>query len=150
MNNWDGPKYLVGEVDTYKKFPDYDLYGDFNVNYVKLDALPPASDWTPVTRALRAGDFFVSTGEVLIRNLRADAAGVAADIDWTFPLEFVEVVWGDGDRIERKVIRTPESQAFGTRRFEIPVDLSKQKWVRVAAWDTAVNGAFTQPVELKK
>jgi hypothetical protein len=150
MNNWDGPKYLVGEVDTYKKFPDYDLYGDFNVNYVKLDALPPASDWTPVTRALRAGDFFVSTGEVLIRNLRADAAGVAADIDWTFPLEFVEVVWGDGDRIDRKVIRTPETQAFGTRRFEIPVDLSKQKWVRVAAWDTAVNGAFTQPVELKK
>jgi len=150
MNNWDGPKYLVGEVDTYKKFPDYDLYGDFNVNYVKLDALPPASDWTPVTRALRAGDFFVSTGEVLIRNFRADAAGVAADIDWTFPLEFVEVVWGDGDRIDRKVIRTPEAQAFGTRRFEIPVDLSKQKWVRVAAWDTAVNGAFTQPVELKK
>jgi len=150
MNNWDGPKYLVGEVDTYKKFPDYDLYGDFNVNYVKLDALPPASDWTPVNRALRAGDFFVSTGEVLIRNFRADAAGVAADIDWTFPLEFVEVVWGDGDRIDRKVIRTPEAQAFGTRRFEIPVDLSKQKWVRVAAWDTAVNGAFTQPVELKK
>jgi len=150
MNNWGQPKYLVGEVDTYKKFPDYDLYGDFNANYVKLDALPPASDWTPVTRALRAGDFFVSTGEVLIRNFRADAAGVAADIDWTFPLEFVEVVWGDGDRIDRKVIRTPEAQAFGTRRFEIPVDLSKQKWVRVAAWDTAVNGAFTQPVELKK
>jgi hypothetical protein len=150
MNNWGQPKYLVGEVDTYKKFPDYDLYGDFNVNYVKLDALPPASDWTPVNRALRAGDFFVSTGEVLIRNFRGDAAGVAADIDWTFPLEFVEVVWGDGDRIDRKVIRTPEAQAFGTRRFEIPVDLSKQKWVRVAAWDTAVNGAFTQPVELKK
>ena len=53
------------------------------------------------------------------------------------------MVWGDGDRIDRKVIRTPEAQAFGTRRFEIPVDLSKQKWVRVAAWDTAVNGAFT-------
>jgi hypothetical protein len=150
MNNWGQPKYLVGEVDTYKKFPDYDLYGDFNVNYVKLDALPPASDWTPVTRALRAGDFFVSTGEVLIRNFRANAGGVAADIDWTFPLEFVEVVWGDGDRVDRKAIRTPEAQAFGTRRFELPVDLSKQKWVRLAAWDTAVNGAFTQPVELKK
>jgi hypothetical protein len=150
MNNWGQPKYLVGEVDTYKKFPDYDLYGDFNVNYVKLDALPPASDWTPVTRALRAGDFFVSTGEVLIRNFRANAAGVAADIDWTFPLEFVEAVWGDGERIDRKVIRTPDAQAFGTRRFELPVNLSKQKWVRLAAWDTAVNGAFTQPVELKK
>ncbi len=150
MNNWDGPKYLVGEVDTYKKFPDYDLYGDFNVNYVKLGFLPPSSDWTPVTRALRAGDFFVSTGEVLIRDFQVKGTGVAADVDWTFPLGFVEVVWGDGDRVDRKVIRTPDAQAFGTRRFEIPVDLSKQKWVRFAAWDTAVNGAFTQPVELKK
>jgi len=43
-----------------------------------------------------------------------------------------------------------EAQVFGTRRFEVPLDLSKQKWVRLAAWDTAVNGAFTQPVELKK
>ncbi len=40
MNNWGGPKFMVGEVDTYKKFPDYDLYGDFNVNYVKLDRVP--------------------------------------------------------------------------------------------------------------
>ena len=66
MNNWGGPKYMVGEVDTYKKFPDYDLYGDFNVNYVKLDRVPSFDDWSPVCRALRAGEFFVTTGEVLI------------------------------------------------------------------------------------
>lgn len=150
MNNWGEPKYLVGEVDTYKKFPDYDLYGDFNVNYVKLDALPPAADWTPVNRALRAGDFFVTTGEVLIRNFRASATGVAADVDWTFPLEFVEVVWGDGERVDRKMLRTPDAEAFGTRHFEIPVDLSRQKWVRLAAWDCAVSGAFTQPMLLKR
>ena len=149
MNNWGGPKYLVGEVDTYKKFPDYDLYGDFNVNYVKLDELPPATDWTPVNQALRAGNFFVSTGEVLIRNFRASASGVAVDVDWTFPLEFFEVVWSDGERVESKIIRTPDAQAFGSRHFEIPLDLSKQQWVRVAAWDSAVNGAFTQPVRLK-
>jgi hypothetical protein len=149
MNNWSGPKYLVGEVDTYKKFPDYDLYGDFNVNYLKLDALPPATDWTPVNQALRAGDFFVSTGEVLIRNFRVKGSGVAADVDWTFPLEFVEVVWGDGERVNRKVIRTPDAHAFGSRQFEIPVDLSMQTWVRLAAWDSAVNGAFTQPLRLR-
>ena len=40
MNNWGGPKFMGGEVDTYKKFPEYDLYGDFNVNYVKLDRVP--------------------------------------------------------------------------------------------------------------
>ena len=150
MNNWDGPKYLVGEVDTYKKFPDFDLYGDFNANYVKLDALPPSTDWTALNRSLRAGDFFVSTGEVLIRNFRANRSGVRAEVDWTFPLEFVEVVWGDGERVDRKVVRTEDALAFGTRLFEIPVDLSKQKWVRFAAWDSAVNGAFTQPVLLIK
>jgi hypothetical protein len=32
MNNWGDPKYMVGEVDTYKKFPDYDLYGDWNLS----------------------------------------------------------------------------------------------------------------------
>ena len=66
MNNWGRPKFIVGEVDTYKKFPDYDLYGDFNVNYVKLDRVPDFDDWSPICRALRAGDFFVTTGEVLI------------------------------------------------------------------------------------
>jgi hypothetical protein len=150
MNNWGAPKYLLGEVDTYKKFPDYDLYGDFNVNYVKLDLLPRANDWTPLNRALRNGDFFVTTGEVFIRNFRASATGVAADVDWTFPLEFVEVVWGDGERVERKIVRTPDTEAFGTRHVDIPADLSRQKWARFAAWDSAVNGAFTQPVELKK
>lgn len=150
MNNWGGPTYLVGEVDTYKKFPDYDLYGDFNVNYVRLNALPPASDWTPINRSLRNGDFFVTTGEVLIRNFHASTKGVAADVDWTFPLEFVEAVWGDGERVDRKILRMPGTEAFGTRHVEIPVDLSREKWARFAAWDSAVNGAFTQPVELKK
>ncbi len=149
MNNWGGLKYLLGEVDTYKKFPDYDLYGDFNANYVKLDTLPPATDWTPINRALRAGDFFVTTGEVFIRNFHASANGIAADVDWTFPLEFVEAVWGDGERVERKILRTPDAEAFGTQHFEIPADLSREKWVRFAAWDSAVNGAFTQPVEVK-
>ena len=48
MNNWGGPKFMVGEVDTYKKYPDYDLYGDFNVNYVKLDRVPASDDWSPL------------------------------------------------------------------------------------------------------
>jgi len=150
MNNWGEPKYLVGEVDTYKKFADYDLYGDFNVNYLELGALPPAADWTPVNRALRDGNFFVTTGEVLIRNFRTSTTGVTADVDWTFPLEFVEVVWGDGERVDRRVLQTPDAVAFGTRHIEVPVDLSRQKWVRFAAWDSAVNGAFTQPVFLKQ
>jgi len=28
---------------------------------------------------------------------------IVADVDWTFPLEFVEVVWGDGQKTDRQI-----------------------------------------------
>jgi hypothetical protein len=153
MNNWGRPKYMVGEVDTYKKFPDYDLYGDFNVNYVKLDRVPGFEDWTPINRALRTGDFFVTTGEALIRNWSVEGQGakreVVADVEWTFPLEFVEAVWGDGQKIGREVISATDQPPFGGRRFRIPFDATGKKWVRFSIWDSAGNGAFTQPVHLQ-
>ena len=153
MNNWGRPKYLLGEVDTYKKFPWYDLYPLFNINYVKVDPLPPFSDWSPVSDALRAGDFFVSTGEVLIPSFSVEGSGagasVLAEVEWTFPLEFVEVVWGNGDRTERKLISATDQPPFGSHRYRIPFDATGEKWVRFAVWDSAGNGAFTQPVHLK-
>lgn len=147
MNNWGGPKYMIGEVDTYKKSIDYDLYGDFNVNYVKLDKLPGAEDWSPLNEALAAGEFFVSTGEVLIKKCEILGNEVIADVEWTFPLEFVEVVWGDGKETGRNIIPTTELQPFGSKEFRIPFP-EGVKWVRFSAWDCAVNGAFTQPVHL--
>jgi hypothetical protein len=153
MNNWGGPKFMVGEVDTYKKFPDYDLYGDFNVNYIKLDRVPGSDDWSPVTRALRAGEFFVTTGEVLIPRWGVEGEGqdraVVAEVEWTFPLEFVEAVWGDGERVGRSVVPATDRPPFGSQRFRIPFDASGKTWVRFSAWDSAGNGAFTQPVRLK-
>src|SRR4051794_5195706 len=143
---------MVGEVDTYKKFPEYDLYGDFNVNYVKLDRVPDFKDWTRINRVLRNGEFFVTTGEVLIRNwsVQGQAANreVVADIEWTFPLEFVEAVWGDGKKVGREVISATDQRPFGDRQYRIPFDGRGKKWVRFAVWDAAGNGAFTQPVHL--
>ncbi len=153
MNNWGGPKYMVGEVDTYKKFADYDLYGDFNVNYVRLDRMPGSDDWSPVCRALRSGEFFVTTGEVLIPHWGIEGSGkertVVADQEWTFPLEFVEAVWGDGEHVDRKVISAADQPPFGSLRFRIPFEAAGKKWVRFSVWDSAGNGAFTQPVHLK-
>jgi hypothetical protein len=152
MNNWGDPKFMLGEVDTYKKFPEYDLYGDFNVNYVKLERVPSFLDWSELVRALRDGEFFVSTGEVLIPRWavegRDSARTVVAECEWTFPLEFVEIVWGDGQRTSRTVVPATETTAFGARQFRIPFNASGKKWVRFAAWDSAGNGAFTQPVHL--
>ena len=152
MNNWGDPKYMVGEVDTYKKYPDYDLYGDFNVNYVKLDRVPMFEDWSPICKSLRAGEFFVTTGEVLIPRWGVEGDGgdraVVAEVEWTYPLEFVEAVWGDGERVGRSVVSATDRPPFGSHRFRIPFDASGKKWVRFSAWDSAGNGAFTQPLHL--
>jgi hypothetical protein len=153
MNNWTGPKYLIAEGDTYMKYPDDETYPHLYVNYVKLDRLPRfTEDWTPILKAMRAGDFFVSSGEVLFRNLSLQGSGakrtVLADVEWTFPLEFAEVVWGDGNKTDRQVISATDQLPFGRTTFKVPFDAAGKKWVRFAVWDSAGNGAFTQPVHL--
>jgi hypothetical protein len=154
MNNWAGPKYLVAEGDTYAKFPDDDSYPHLMVNYIKLERLPSFDeDWTPIVKAMRGGEFFVTSGEVLFKSFAVEGTGqqrtLVADLEWTFPLEFVEVVWGDGQKIDRKVITATNQPPFGSHRFRIPFNVTNQKWVRFAAWDSAGNGAFWQPVHLR-
>ena len=151
MNNWAGPKYLIAEGDTYTKFPEDEIYPQLAVNYIRVDSLPAFDeDWSPITQALRRGDFFVTTGEVLIPRFALEGLGdsktVVAEVQWTFPLEFVEIVWGDGERVGRLVQPTSDVGAFGSQEFRIEFDAAGRKWVRFAAWDSAGNGAFTQPV----
>jgi hypothetical protein len=154
MNNWSGQKYLIAEGDTYMKYPDDETYPHLYVNYVKLDRLPRYDeDWSPILKSMRSGDFFVTSGEVLVRSFGVSGSGsmriLTAEIEWTFPLEFVEIVWGDGSVTGRELIAATDYPPFGSHRFEIPFDSTGKKWVRFAAWDSAGNGAFTQPVHLK-
>ncbi len=154
MNNWDGPKYMIAEGDTYMKYPDDETYPQLVVNYVKLDRVPKFDDgWTPVVDAMRAGDYFVTSGEVLLRNSGVEGAGAkrtyTAEAEWTFPPEFAELVWSDGDRVDRKVVSLSDMGPFSSHKFRIPFDAAGKKWVRFAVWDSAGNGAFTQPVHLK-
>ena len=147
------PKYIIADIDTYRKGPEDDTYANFPVNYLKIDKTPGADeDMSPVLKALRDGDFFVSTGEILITKYRIVGTGaqrtIGADVEWTFPPSFVEVVWGDGRKIDRQVISITDLGAFGTQHFSIPFDATGKAWVRFAVWDTAGNGAFVQPVWL--
>jgi hypothetical protein len=147
------PKYIIADIDTYRKGPEDDTYANFPVNYLKIDKTPrPDDDVGPVLKALRDGNFFVTTGEILITNYAVAGTGaqrtIGADVEWTFPLSFVEVVWGDGKKIERQVISATDLGAFGTKHFAIPFDATGKSWVRFAVWDTAGNGAFVQPVWL--
>lgn len=70
-------------------------------------------------------------------------------LNWTFPLSFVEIVSGDGAKVYRNRINLNATQAFGKKDFSWPINLKGRKWVRVEAWDIATNGAFTQMVWLE-
>jgi hypothetical protein len=116
-----------------------------------------------VLDAVRQGKFFVSTGEVLLPEFMVNGkrSGETAAMmpsghtkirlaaAWTFPLNFAEIVSGDGKQVHRKRINLNYTQAFGKQQFEFTVNLKNRKWVRVELWDIATNGAFTQPVWLK-
>jgi len=147
------PKYLSADVDTYRKGPEDDIYPGHPINYVKLDRLPgPTEDWTPILRSLRNGDYWISTGEVLIKGYAVEGTGakrtISADLEFTYPLDFVEVVWGDGKKVDRQIIRATDTTAHGTKKISIPLDATGKVWVRFAVWDSAGNGAFVQPVWL--
>ncbi|MEZ5403859.1 MAG: hypothetical protein R2729_29535 [Bryobacteraceae bacterium] len=154
MNNWGRAKYMIAEGDTYAKYPDDETYPHLMVNYVQVEKLPRFDeDWSPVLKAMRDGRFFVSSGEVLLRSVTVEGTGanraLAAEVEWTYPLEFVELVWGDGGKTGREVIRATDKGAFGMARFRIPFEAAGKKWVRFAAWDSAGNGAVGQPFHLR-
>jgi hypothetical protein len=147
------PKYLIADVDTYRKGPEDDIYPGHPINYLKVDRVPgPTEDWTPILQSLRNGDFWVSTGEILIKNYSVEGTGpkrtIAADLEWTYPLEFIEVVWGDGKKVDQHIIRATDTTAHGTRKLSIPFDATGKAWVRMSVWDSAGNGAFVQPAWL--
>jgi hypothetical protein len=114
----------------------------------------PDEDWSPILKTLRDGNFFATTGEILIPNYAVTGSGakrmVVADVEWTFPLEFVEVVSGDGNKIDRQIFSATDLPAFGKKHFAIPFDATRKTWVRLAVWDSAGNGAFVQPVWLSR
>ncbi len=152
------PKYAlaISEIRSDKgergRPPYDDAYGMSPVNYVKIDAVPGIDDMSPVIGALKQGDYFVTSGEVLIPFYEIVGEGnrltITAKVQWTFPLDFVEIVWGDGEKTGRRVVKASELPPFGSKRFEIPFNAAGQKWVRFAAWDVAANGALVQPVFL--
>jgi hypothetical protein len=155
MSNWMAArgqpmKYALSISEVRHQQPGDDIYASAPVTYVKLAEQP--MEPTPVVEALKRGDSFVTTGEVLLTHYEVQSAGRAsklvAEVEWTFPLDMVEIVWGDGKITGRQIIPTTDLPPFGKHRFEIPFDARGKSWVRFAAWDSASEGALSQPVAL--
>ena len=161
MANWGHKKYVLGEVDVFKIDHTHELWAHMNVNYMRMDRVPRYdAGWQEVLDVLAGGRFFVSTGEVLIPEfavggkrsgdvlkLATDGrAELQADITWTFPLAFADVISGDGREVYRERIDLADTGPFGRRTLKLAPDLRGRHWVRLEVWDIAANGAFTQPV----
>jgi hypothetical protein len=155
MSNWaPKPKFMLAEGDTYMKRPDDDTYPFLAINYVKMDKVPLWNEsWAPVVEGLHEGNFFGTTGEILFHDWKIEGSGAksvyTANIEYTFPLEFAEVVWSDGTTVDRKIVSLTDTTAFGTKTLRIPFDATGKKWVRLAVWDAAGDGAWLQPVLVK-
>lgn len=145
MNTWGRPKVAHGEVDTFELDRTHEIYAHMNVNYLRLAKKPSVDDWSPVLDCLRRGDFFVSTGEVLIHDFAAKDGRLHADLEWTFPLRQLELSWWDGTKVQRKTVPLESTTENGRRTFDWPLEKGA-RWIRLEAWDVATNGAFTQPL----
>lgn len=162
MANWGHRKHVIAEADLFKIEPHFEVYAHLNVNYLQLDKLPSwKNGWQPVLDAMEQGKFFVSTGEILLprftvngkgsgetARLQDGKAAIAVTVDWTFPLQYLEIVSGDGQQVYREHINLNNTEAFGKKKYEFSVSLANRKWVRIEVWDAAANGAFTQMVWL--
>jgi len=157
MNNWIAdlptPPKMIQAISEFQALGfTSDFYANNPVDYLRLDRLPEPGDWDSIIDAMKKGDYFTTSGEVLIPHYALEGEGdkrtIIADVEWTFPLEFAEIVWGDGNKTARQVIPATEFAAFGSHRFDIPFDATGKKWVRFAVWDCAGNGAMVQPVKL--
>jgi hypothetical protein len=150
LNNWGLHKRLIGEVDVFQVDSTHELYGHMNVNYLRLPSLPSFDHWADALAALAGGDYFTTTGEVLLPHAKlvGDADRVTAKVaaSWTFPLRMAEIVWGDGHETHRQIFPLADTREFGQKDFTWQVTAPAWKWARLAVWDVAGNGAFATPV----
>ncbi len=165
MANWGLKKHVIAESDIFSIEPQNETYAHLNVNYLQMNKLPDYKDgWQPILDVMKAGKFFVTTGEIMLPaftingkgagetlTLPADGKAIAfVSVHWKFPLTFAEIISGDGKQVFRERIDLTNTLPFGKKLYRFPVNLANRTWVRVEVWDAAVNGAFTQQIWLNK
>jgi hypothetical protein len=151
MNNWGLPKRLLAETDMFAIDHTSELYAHMNASYVRIGELPDFDNYGRMLEAVSRGDYFISMGEVLLPEVeisKASSSAITAStrVQWTFPLAFGEIVWGNGKDTFTQTFNLNDTRPFGSATFEWKADAKDWKWARVAVWDVAGNGAFINPV----
>ena len=151
MNNWGLPKRLLAETDMFAIDHTSELYAHMNANYVQIGDLPDFDHYGRMLDAVSRGNYFISMGEVLLPEVEISktspsAIEAKARIQWTFPLAFAEIVWGNGKETFTRTFDLSETGPFGNATFEWSTEAESWQWARIEVWDVAGNGAFINPV----
>ena len=151
MNNWGLRKRLLGEVDVFQIDSTHELYAHMNINYVKIPELPSFDNYGRMMEAVARGDYFVSTGEVLLPDVQVETSAngrlaVRAQVRWTLPLAYAVVISSDGESRNLRTFPLDTTRPFGSATFDWEAGAPNWKWARVEVWDIAGNGALTNPV----
>ena len=126
-------KYVPGEVDVFKIDHTHELYGHMNVNYLRLDRLPDfderlaARPRRPPRRPVlrhhgRGADprlspwAAIESGATLALRTATPPLELRAEIEWTFPPAFAEVISGDGKTVYRERIDLVRHSGRSARR----------------------------------
>lgn len=149
---WGFEKKALGEVDVFQLDSTHELYAHMNVNYVRAERLPAFDDYGKILEPLVRGEYFVTTGEVLLPEVdfsgsTNDEIRVQADVRWTLPLAIAEIVWGADGEIHTDTVSLADTGAFGSETFEWKATAPGWEWARLAVWDVAADGAFVNPVK---
>jgi hypothetical protein len=142
-------KRMPGEVDVFELDRTHELYGHMNINYLKMAKRPTIEAWGEVLDVLGRGEFFTTTGEVLIHSFDVRGDKVSAEVEWTLPLAFAEVITGDGQSVKRQRVDLSTTGEMGRERFEWKLEDNGAKWARLEVWDVARDGAYTQATPVK-
>lgn len=151
LNNLGLHKRMIGEVDVFQISTADELYGNMNINYLRLSDLPSYDHYDQIFKAILNGDGFITTGEILLPTFSIgpdgnDRVRVSAQVTSTFPLRMGEIVWGDGKTTHRTILDLQSSSAFDSRKYLWSADTPGWTWARFAVWDIAGDGAFSNPV----
>jgi hypothetical protein len=131
---------LISGVDFHSTNLYRDVYNTGVVNYLKDVEMNEKS----ITGCLKRRDFFVSTGEILIKLCTLNRKNLCIELDTIFPLERIRVVT---DRGSYDYLPGAGESSEGKFEYDIK-SIMPEKWWRAEFWDIAGNPAFSQPVFL--
>ena len=94
------------------------------INYLKLDEVPAYNEsWAPVVEGIHEGELlrdprarycFISG----VSKARGARSAYTASIEYTFPLEFAELVWSDGSKVDRQIVSLTDSDAIRDQELQ--------------------------------